>query len=135
MKRAWTWKNVDMPAPLALKLQQEFEVSFFRKALEHDPENIDVLVFLGDTFSKRGMTVDGLEIDKRLVHICPEEPTFYYNLACSHSLLGQLEQAFSALEKAIQLGYQNFEHLQKDSDLDNLRKDHRFISLLKSVTR
>src|SRR5512145_972414 len=103
MKRASTWKNVDMPAPLALKLQQEFEVSFFRKALEHDPENIDVLVYLGDTFSKRGMTVDGREIDKRLVRICPEEPTFYYNLACSYSLLGQLEQAFSALEKAIQL--------------------------------
>ena len=133
MKKAWTWKNVDLPVELAAKLQQDFEVAFFRRALEHDPENVDILVFLGDAFSKRGMTQDGLEIDKRLVRICPEEPTFYYNLACSYSLLGEVEAAFTALAKAIQLGYQNFEHLQNDSDLDNLRKDHRFLSLLKNL--
>jgi len=133
MKKSWTWKNVELHSEISTKLHQEFEVGFYRKALEHDPENVDVLVFLGDAFSKRGMTLDGLEIDKRLVRICPEEPTFYYNLACSHSLLGEVEQACKALEKAIQLGYQNFDHLQKDSDLDNLRKDNRFISLMKSV--
>src|SRR6185295_13088313 len=82
MKKAWAWKNVELPPELSAKLQQNFEVSFFQKALEHDPENVDILVFLGDAFSKRGMTLDGLEIDKRLVRICPEEPTFYYNLAC-----------------------------------------------------
>jgi len=134
MKKAWTWKNVELPSDLSEKLQQEFEVSFYRKALEHDPENVDILVFLGDAFSKRGMTQDGLEIDKRLVRICPEEPTFFYNLACSYSLLGEVEPAFQALEKAIQLGYQNFEHLQSDSDLDNLRKDRRFTVILKNLS-
>jgi tetratricopeptide (TPR) repeat protein len=131
MKKAWTWKNVELSPELSAKLQQEFEVSFFQRALEHDPENVDILVFLGDAFSKRGMVLDGLEIDKRLVRICPEEPTFYYNLACSYSLLGDVDPAFKALQKAIQLGYQNFEHLQKDADLDNLRKDRRFIELMK----
>jgi tetratricopeptide (TPR) repeat protein len=131
MKKAWSWKNVEISAETAGRLQQEFEVGFFRRALEHNPENVDILVFLGDAFSKRGMVTDGLEIDKRLVRICHEEPTFYYNLACSYSLLGDLEPAFDALQKAVQLGYQNFEHLQKDSDLDNLRQDRRFSALLK----
>ena len=134
MKKAWSWKNVELPGALCEKLQQDFEVGFFRKALEHDPENVDILVFLGDAFSKRGMTLDGLEIDKRLVRICPEEPTFHYNLACSYSLLGEVEPAFTALEKAIQLGYQNFDHLQNDSDLDNIRQDRRFTLLLKNLS-
>ncbi len=135
MKKAWTWKNVELATEVSDKLHQDFEVNLYRCALEHDPENVDILVFLGDAFSKRGMIDDGLEIDKRLVRVCPNEPTFYYNLACSHSLLGQLEPAMAALEKAIHLGYQNFEHLQQDSDLDNLRKDLRFIELLKSFSQ
>ncbi len=135
MKKAWTWKNIDLSEEVAEELQQNFEVGLFRKALVHDPYNVDILIYLGDAFSKRGMLQDGLEIDQRLVRVCPEEPTFYYNLACSHSLLNQLDPALEALEKAIHLGYQNFEHLKEDSDLDNLRKDYRFIQLLKNVTQ
>ncbi len=130
MKKSWTWKNIELQPELATKLQQNFELSLYQKAVEHDPENIDILVYLGDAFSKRGMTQAGLEVDLRLVRICPEEPTFYYNLACSHSLLAQVDSAFGALDKAIRLGYQNFEHLLRDGDLENLRKDSRFGGLL-----
>lgn len=132
MKKPWTWKNVEIAPNLSEKLQQEFEVSFFQGALEQDPENVEVLVTLGDVYSRLGKTRAGLDIDKRLVRICPDEPTFHYNLACSYSLLGDLDPALKALEKAIQLGYQNFEHLKKDSDLDNLRQDGRFHVLLKT---
>ncbi len=134
MKKVWTWKNVELPSEESEKLLQDFEVELYRKALEIDPENIEVLVSLGDTFSKRKMFQDGLEIDKRLVRICPKEPTFYYNLACSHSLLGQIDFALEALEKAFELGYQNFDHLMKDPDLENLRKDYRFRQLLKNLS-
>lgn len=133
MKKAWTWKNVELSSEVSEKLLQDFEVGLYRKALEHDPENVDVLIYLGDVFSKRGMVRDGLEIDKKLVRVCPHEPTFFYNLACSHSLLNQLDSALEALEKALRLGYENFDHLQKDTDLDNLRKDSRFIRLMKNA--
>jgi tetratricopeptide (TPR) repeat protein len=134
MKKPWAWKNGDFSGLVPEKVCQDFEVDLYRKAIEHDPENVDVLVFLGDTFSKRGMVQDGLEIDKRLVRVCPNEPTFFYNLACSHSLLNQVDSAIEALERAIALGYQNFDHIQKDSDLDNLRQDRRFIRILKHAS-
>ena len=133
MKKAWTWKNVDLPTKVAEKLLQEFQVALFRKALDFDPENVEILVFLGDTFTKQGMVRDGLEIDQRLVRVCPNEPTFYYNLACSHALLNQSEPALEALDKAIHLGYENFDHLQNDSDLDNIRKERRFHELLQAL--
>ena len=134
MKKVWTWRNIGLAPELVEKLQQEFEVRFFRRALEQDPDNVEILVHLGDIFSKRAMTVEGFEIDQRLVRLCPEEPNFHYNLACSFSILGQLEMAYQSLEKAIQLGYQNFEHLKKDADLDNLRKDRRFLHFLKNLS-
>ena len=133
MKKAWTWKNVELPNEVTEKLHQDFEVGLYLKALEYDPENVDILIYLGDVFSKKGMVRDGLEIDKKLVRVCPQEPTFFYNLACSHSLLNQLDSAIEALEKAIRLGYENFDHLQKDADLDNIRKDSRFIRLMKNA--
>jgi tetratricopeptide (TPR) repeat protein len=135
MKKAWSWKNVDLTGVVPEKVHQDFEGDFYRKALEYEPENVDILVFLGDAFAKRGQIEDGLEIDKRLVRVCPTEPTYFYNLACSHSLLNQIDPALTALEKAISLGYQNFDHLQTDSDLDNIRSDRRFVQIMKTCPK
>lgn len=49
-----------------------------------------------------------------------------YNLACVYSRLEKLDMAGRYLEYAIQAGYSNFDHIEKDSDLDKLRKSHRF---------
>ena len=61
---------------------------------------------------------------------CPDDPCFYYNLACSHSLLGQIDEAIRILGHALELGYDNFKGLQDDPDLDNLREDPRYEDLL-----
>lgn len=134
MKKPWTWKDVELAPAAADRLQHDFELGFFRAALDYDPENVDLLVVLGDSYSKRGQIAESLEIDKRLIKLCPEEPTYMYNLACSHSLLGDLDQSYNALEKAIAMGYQNFDHIRNDADLENLRRDGRYRSLLAKLT-
>lgn len=45
---------------------------------------------------------------------------FYYNAACCYALLGDKEQAFANLQKAVDFGYVNFKHLKKDTDLTSL---------------
>ena len=54
----------------------------------------------------------------------------YYNLACTYSLSNQKKQATAAFEKAIELGYSEYRHATTDSDLDNIRKEKKFIALL-----
>lgn len=49
-----------------------------------------------------------------------------YNLACGYSLLGQKEKAISFFADAIEAGFSNYEHIQQDTDLDNIRDDPRF---------
>ena len=45
----------------------------------------------------------------------------WYNLACARSLQGQTEGALAALTKAIEFGYDEFDHMQQDTDLDAIR--------------
>ena len=72
-------------------------------------------------------------VDLRLVEIKPHEPIFHYNLACSQSLLNDVEAGLASLRCAIELGYSNIEYLQEDSDLENLRKDERFGCIVTSM--
>ena len=49
-----------------------------------------------------------------------------YNLACSYSLVGQYEQAVSALDQAIDRGYTDFRWLSEDPDLEALRSQPEY---------
>jgi adenylate cyclase len=71
----------------------------------------------------------GLEWTKRANAIDPEDSSVLYNVACSYALLGQIDDAFACLEKAIQNGFGHREWLENDSDLDALRADPRFQTL------
>lgn len=53
-----------------------------------------------------------------------------YNAACSHALAGDVEQAFRALLLAVEGGYRNVEHMERDGDLAVLRRDARWAPLV-----
>jgi len=52
-----------------------------------------------------------------------------YNIACSYAQLGEKEQAFKWLEKAMDMGYRNLQVVRIDTDLKLLHNDPRFIKL------
>jgi tetratricopeptide (TPR) repeat protein len=110
--------------------QRDFEIEFFERVLRRDPSYVDVLRILGQELTERGLHLRGLQIDQRLVRLRPNDPVARYNLACSYALLHQNGLAVEALRKAIELGYEDRDHLESDSDLDNLRNDPEYQRLL-----
>ncbi|MFB3892984.1 MAG: PDZ domain-containing protein [Phycisphaerae bacterium] len=60
----------------------------------------------------------------------PENEINWYNLACAYSRLGNKDQAFDSLGRAVELGYSDFTHLERDEDFDALRKEPRYKALL-----
>lgn len=54
-----------------------------------------------------------------------------YNVACCYSKLNQVQAGLSALEDALQSGYEDFKRIRTDPDLANLRKSEEFDTLLK----
>jgi len=59
--------------------------------------------------------------------------TAYYNQACGYALAGQKDEAFAALHKALDNGFDSPDHLAKDDDLDSLHGDPRWASLKKEA--
>ena len=57
----------------------------------------------------------------------------YYNLACTNSLLNKKKEAINAFEKSIEFGWSDYRHVLSDSDLDNIRDDKKFKTLLESI--
>ncbi len=110
-----------------------FEIKFFEKVLEHSPNFVQALIVLGDLYTKNGLHQDGLRVDERLSALRPLDPFVFYNLACSYSLVGNVDKSLSTLKKAIVCGYDDFDHLMRDSDLHNLREDARFKDFLSTT--
>lgn len=104
----------------------DFELTFFERLVKENPNFVDALIPLAEVYTRKGMYEKGLKIDKKLACLRKEDPMIHYNLACSLALVQEKEDALLALERAIALGYRDFDHMKKDSDLKILREDPRF---------
>ena len=59
----------------------------------------------------------------------------HYNFACSLSLVGKPKEALEELKKAVLFGYDDFSYIDKDGDLDNLRKLPEFKSFFAKLKK
>src|SRR5437588_627847 len=105
----------------------DFEIEFFESVRRRDPNHEPALEALGHAYTQRGCYVEGLEVDRRLAELRPQDAIVQYNLACSYVLVGDTDLGIAALERAVELGYDDLEHLQSDRDLDAIRNDRRFL--------
>lgn len=115
--------------------RKDFEIIFYENLIKDRPNFIQALSCLGDAYTRKGFIREGLEIDKKLVTLKPEDPIVHYNFACSFSLLGDLEQALAELKKAVLLGYDDFPYILEDPDLENVRKHPKFQEFFQKLKR
>lgn len=117
---------------LAAQSQLDFDIGFFGALLEREPNYLDVLRCQGELLTRKGAHKRALEIDRRLASLIPSDPVVHYNLACSLAQVGLLEQSLASLGKAFRLGYDDFEHLEADTDLESLRSLPEFQRLIEA---
>lgn len=113
----------------------DFQIRFYEGLLEKKPDFSQALVLLGELYTRTGLIEKGLEADRKLVKLRPDDPVAHYNLACDYSLLKMPEQSLQALQTSLHLGYRDFGWLEKDRDLDFVRQDERFHQLLSRYTK
>ena len=104
----------------------DFEIDFYERILKEKGDFLQALTALAELYTRRGLYEKGLEVDKRLMHLQPEDPYVLYNLACSYSLLNQIDKARPIIKLAILSGYDDWAFLEQDQDLANLRQDDDF---------
>ncbi len=111
----------------------EFLASFLDIEVRRNPRNLDALAELGHALTRLGRHEEGLTVDRRLVRLAPDNSTVHYNLACSLALLGRAGDAVGALQRAVELGYDDAEHLIADEDLADLREEPRFREIVRRL--
>ena len=125
----------DLKTPEFQKTDDEFTIWFLEGVLEKYPTYVECLMYLGNAYTATGMYEEGLKADLKLVRLRPEDPLVHYNLTCSFSLLGRLEESLESLEKVVGLGYDDLEHLENDSDLDSLRDEDGYNVLINKLKK
>ncbi len=92
---------------------------------------MDALRVQGNNFAARGEYARTLQLDCRLIRLVPDDAIAWYNLSCTYAVLGMIDPAFSALQRTLELGYRYVARLRQDPDLKTLRRDPRFLRLLR----
>ena len=111
--------------------QLDFEIEFLGRVLERDPFFVEALRVQANNLAAKGQYARALQLDRRLVRLMPDDAIAWYNLACSYAVLGMIDPAFSALQRSLELGYRYLDRLRQDPDLKMLRRDPRFVRLLR----
>jgi len=63
----------------------------------------------------------------------PENPIPLYNIACAESLQGNITESLVYLNKAVDLGYKDLDHLLKDEDFLNIRNTEAFTVVVNRI--
>ncbi len=113
------------------KGQLDFDIAFYDGILRREPDFVDVLRCQGELLSRKGLHDLAVVVDRRLARLLPEDYVVRYNLACSLAMGGYRKEAIAALRTALENGYDDFEYLETDSDLDSLRDDPTYRALLR----
>ncbi|MGH7702531.1 MAG: TPR end-of-group domain-containing protein, partial [Gemmatimonadales bacterium] len=85
-----------------------------------------LLVYVGGEAER----AKALEWTKRALAVDPEDSGMLYNAGCLHAVLGETEEAFGCLERAVQCGFGLRGWIENDPDLASLRGDPRYLALL-----
>lgn len=104
----------------------DFEIQFYEQLCRRLPKDVRVLSLLAQLYTLNRQYDAGLKLDRKLVRLCPEDPTAHYNLACSLALKRRYADALKALKDAVALGYRSIDWMLQDADLQGLHAKPKF---------
>lgn len=114
-------------------MQKEYRKSIIdlQQSLDLEPDNADISSVLGAVYVQlKEYEKAQLSYEKAYELGQNKNKSVCYNLACLYSLKNQKIKALRFFEEALENGFEDFEHIKKDSDLDNIRDLGRFKDLI-----
>jgi tetratricopeptide (TPR) repeat protein len=108
-------------------------IESFKAAVAAKPDNWDARVNLGIALWSIGRKAEAVAQYEEVLRAVPDyNPSLYYNIACFHSLGGRTAEGLNWLRRAIAHGYDKWDLLREDPDLENLRHQPEFAEILQS---
>ncbi len=98
-----------------------------------DPQDGRALQLGTVVAARLGLRDKARDFAARAIKSRPDAFATYYNVACAYSVLGDVDDALSMLDRAVRHGRGNLEWIGNDPDFDPLRSDPRFDALLDRI--
>jgi tetratricopeptide (TPR) repeat protein len=98
------------------------------RAAEIDPQRIEAWLGIGWCAKRLGRLPDAIRALEAALNASPRQPILLYNLACYHSLAGDVTAAIDHLTRAIALDARFRDLTGTERDFDPIRSDPRFVA-------
>lgn len=98
------------------------------RASEVGPERVEVWLGLGWCYKRLDRLDDAINALRSGLFASPDQPILLYNLACYHSLAGDVAAAIDYLTRAISLDSRFRDLTGAERDFDPIRSDPRFVA-------
>jgi len=105
-------------------------VATAEKHLEMHPDDARALYLGASALVTTGDATRARQWGERALEADPDEPSILYNVGCMYSLMGDKDRAIALIDAAVAKGFGYRAWLEQDGDLDPLREDPRFQSIL-----
>ena len=100
------------------------------KAIEINPTYAAAYANRGVAYMKQQKYSSALDDLKKAEELDPKDKMVRYNLAAFYSLQNQRDRGLEALDTALSLGFDDYDALRTDRDIDNLRRAPEFRRVL-----
>jgi tetratricopeptide (TPR) repeat protein len=96
-------------------------INHYESALSLNPGLTRILHVLVILYAENGEYDKSLLLLHRMAKLNPDDPDVYYNIACIYSMQGKMDDAILFLEDAIHHGFNKWDIIKNDRDLENIR--------------
>ncbi len=105
-------------------------IAEFTNAINKDPNYAEAYSNRAVAYMLQGKNNKALDDLKKAKELKPDSATIRYNLASVHSLMGNTDYGLDELDEALAKGFNDYDSLRKDPDINNLRKSREFKKIL-----
>jgi tetratricopeptide (TPR) repeat protein len=114
----------------ALRSLGDFEAAVcpLQRVADAAPEQLEAWLGLGWCYKRLGRLGDAITALRTGLEAAPSQPLLLYNLACYHSLAGDVSAAVDHLTKAISIDDQFRDLTGAERDFDPIRSDPQFVA-------
>ena len=106
------------------------ELEVYPRYLARYPEDPRAHIFYAVALARAGRNKEGKREAAKATELNPSDPLMLYNTACFYAKIGEKRLALDSLKNSILAGFEYYEWIRHDPDLDSIRNEPEYIALI-----
>ncbi len=104
----------------------------YPRYLAQHPDDARAYIFFATVLVQLGRIDEGKIQSAKALELSPDDALMQYNGACFYARLNEKKLALEFLQKAIHTGWENYEWMKRDPDLDSIRNEPEYLRLIEA---